>query len=130
MTSSRPDIYPAVLPYLGPSGYIKTAEEGAESFAAHVEGSFLSPERNGIQNLGVLLKANSFGVLEACCGVENLNIGLNIKRIAAAPELSNMMFLIPELKSRNIVFSIGQTDLHIRRPGSNRGRRRYGNSHV
>ena len=58
----------------------------------------------------MLLKASFFADLEACYGVENLNIGLNIKIIAAAPELGNMVSLNPKLKSRNIVFSIGQTD--------------------
>ncbi len=110
VTSSRPDVYHAVLPHLGPSGYRRIAEDGSESLGAHVEGPFLSPARNGIHNVDVLLKATSFADLEACYGAENLNPGSTIKKITAAPELGNMMSLIPELASRDIVFSIGHTD--------------------
>lgn len=108
--SSRSEVYKAVLPHLGPSGPARTAEDGAESLGAHVEGPFLSPARNGIHKLDVLLEATSFADLEACYGAENLKPGSTIKKITAAPELGKMMSLIPELTSRNMVVSIGHTD--------------------
>jgi N-acetylglucosamine-6-phosphate deacetylase len=110
VTSSKPEIYQAVLPHLGPSGSARVAEDGAESLGAHVEGPFLSPARNGIHHVDVLLKANSFTDLEACYGADNLMKGATIKMITAAPELGDMMSLIPELTSRNTVFSVGHTD--------------------
>jgi N-acetylglucosamine-6-phosphate deacetylase len=113
VTSSRPEVYRAVLPHLGPSGFIRNAEEGAESLGAHVEGPFLSPERNGIHNLDVLIEATSLADIENCYGAENLRSGSMIKKITAAPELGNMTSLIPELRSRNIVFSIGHTDTSL-----------------
>ena len=63
---------PRRLPHLGPSGSTRTAEDGAESLGAHVEGPFLSPERNGIYSSEVLQKASSFADLEACYGAVNL----------------------------------------------------------
>lgn len=54
VTSSRPQVYPAVLPHLGPSGSARIAEDGAESLGAHVEGPFISPARNGVHNIDVL----------------------------------------------------------------------------
>jgi N-acetylglucosamine-6-phosphate deacetylase len=110
VTSSKPEVYRAVLPYLRPTGSAKKAEDGAESLGAHVEGPFLSPMRNGIHNSSILLKAESFADLEACYGAENLRRGSVIKKITAAPELGDMVSLISELRSRNIIFSIGHTD--------------------
>ena len=110
VTSSRPEVYPAVLSHLGPSGSARIAEDGAESLGAHVEGPFTSPARNGVHNIDVLQEAGSFADLEACYGAENLKSGSTIKKITAAPELGSMMSLIPELTSRKIVFSIGHTD--------------------
>jgi N-acetylglucosamine-6-phosphate deacetylase len=113
VTSSRPQVYPAVLPHLGPSGSARIAEDGAESLGVHVEGPFISPARNGIHNVDVLLEAGSFADLEVCYGAEHLKSGSTIKKITAAPELGNMMSMIPELTSRNIVFSIGHTDASL-----------------
>lgn len=113
VTSSKPEVYRAVLPYLRPTGSAKKAEDGAESLGAHVEGPFLSPTRNGVHNAGILLKAESFADLEACYGAENLRRGSVIKKITAAPELGDMVSLISELRSRNIIFSIGHTDASL-----------------
>jgi N-acetylglucosamine-6-phosphate deacetylase len=110
VTSSRPQVYPAVLPHLGPSGSARIAEDGAESLGAHVEGPFISPARNGVHNIDVLQEAGSFADLEACYGAENLKSGSTIKKITAAPELGSMMSLIPELTSRSIIFSIGHSN--------------------
>lgn len=113
VTSSRPEVYHAVLPHLGPAGEGRTAENGTESLGAHVEGPFLSPARNGIHNADVLLEANSFADLEECYGAANLKRGSTIRKITAAPELGEMVSLIPELSSRDIVFSIGHTDASL-----------------
>ena len=106
VTSNKPEVYHAVLPYLGTSK-LPSAEEGAESLGAHVEGPFLSPCRNGIHPAEVLIKAETFMDVESCYGADNF---AKIKMITAAPELGKMQTLIPEFTERGIVFSIGHSD--------------------
>lgn len=107
ITSQKPELYHSALPYLGPSGAARDADEGAESLGAHVEGPFLSPTKNGIHSPEVLQSATSFADLEACYGADNL---VNIKKLTAAPEVGNMTSIIPEVVNRNIIFSIGHTE--------------------
>ena len=109
------------MPFLGPSGALRIAEDGAESLGAHCEGPFLNPTKNGIHKSEVLIEANSgFEDLESCYGASNINETkdlLNgsirkplIKMITAAPEIGRMTSLIPEITSRGIVFSIGHSE--------------------
>lgn len=103
------------LPYLGPSKGSRLAEDGAESLGAHVEGPFLSPSKNGVHDKEVLIEAQTFADIENCYGAENLRpnedgISGTIKKITLAPERGQMTSLIPELKSRNIICSIGHTE--------------------
>lgn len=102
MTSSTPDVYHQNLPYLG-----RTRDIGAECLGAHVEGPFLNPERNGIHTKEVLRIAKTWSDIEDCYGVDNLK---NIRYITAAPELGNMMQLIPEFTARDIIYSTGHSD--------------------
>lgn len=106
VTSNKPEVYHAVLPHLGASTS-RSAEDGAESLGAHVEGPFLSPCRNGIHPPEVLIKAETFADIESCYGGENFE---NIKMITAAPELGKMQSLIPEFTERGIIYSIGHSD--------------------
>lgn len=106
VTSNKSEVYHAVLPYLGASTSM-SAEEGAESLGAHVEGPFLSPCRNGIHPRDVLIAAETFADVESCYGAENFH---NIKMITAAPELGQMQSLIPEFAERGIIYSIGHSD--------------------
>lgn len=115
ITSQRPELYQNALPYLGPSGRKRLAEDGAESLGAHCEGPFLNPTKNGIHNVDVLRGAQSFADLEDCYGAENLTPQseddvIPVKMITAAPERGQMMDLIPELRSRDIVYSIGHSE--------------------
>jgi N-acetylglucosamine-6-phosphate deacetylase len=89
ITSQKPELYQAALPYLGPSG------------------AALSPTKNGIHSPEVLQSASSFADLEACYGTHNLS---NIKKLTAAPEVGNMTSIIPEVVKHNIIFSIGHTE--------------------
>ena len=103
------------LPYLGPSGRNRRADDGAESLGAHCEGPFLSPSKNGVHSVDVMREAHSFADLEACYGAENLNAASEddespVKMITAAPERGNMMGLIPELRSKGIIYSIGHSE--------------------
>jgi len=107
LTSQKPEVYHSVLPHLGPSGQSRQPSNGAESLGAHVEGPFLSPAKNGIHNPDVLIKAHSFSDVEACYGAENFP---NITMMTAAPELGNMTSLIPTIRSKDILFSIGHSD--------------------
>lgn len=106
MTSSIPEVYQANLPYLGrkPS---RTATDGTECLGAHVEGPFLNPERNGIHTKEVLRQARSWPDIESCYGIDNLK---NVRYITAAPELGNMIDLIPEFIARDIIYSTGHSD--------------------
>lgn len=110
--SQKSSVYQSVLPHLGPSGDDRDPTKGAESLGAHVEGPFLAPCRNGIHNKGVLVRAQAWDDVEAVYGTNNLNSG-QIRKITAAPELGNMISLIPEFTSRGIVFSMGHSDADL-----------------
>lgn len=118
VTSQTSDLYHKVLPYLGPSGTRRVAEDGAESLGAHCEGPFINPGKNGIHNAAVLREADSLKDLEDMYGPENINPqvaaaqgrALPVRIITAAPELANMTKLIPELHLRGIITSIGHSE--------------------
>ncbi|GAB0138213.1 hypothetical protein EsDP_00006453 [Epichloe bromicola] len=103
------------LPFLGPSGRNRDAQDGAESLGAHCEGPFLNPTKNGVHNVHVLIEAQSFADIEACYGAHNLRPRregepIPVKLITAAPERGQMMRLIPDLTSRGILYSIGHSE--------------------
>ncbi|UNI22600.1 N-acetylglucosamine-6-phosphate deacetylase [Purpureocillium takamizusanense] len=115
ITSQRPELYQKALPFLGPSGSRRIADDGAESLGAHCEGPFLNPTKNGVHNVDVLIEAQDFSDIEACYGAENLRPQtpggtIPIKMVTAAPERGQMMKLIPELASRGIIYSIGHSE--------------------
>ncbi|KAK7747338.1 N-acetyl-glucosamine-6-phosphate deacetylase [Cytospora paraplurivora] len=115
VTSQTSDLYHKVLPYLGPSGFRRIAEDGAESLGAHCEGPFINPSKHGIHNVEVLREAHSIQDLEDMYGAENINPQsaqgpLPVRMITAAPELGNMMQLIPDLQSRGITYSMGHSE--------------------
>ena len=95
----------------------RSAEDGAESLGAHVEGPFLNPTKNGIHDVNVLQQANTFEDVEACYGLENLSSsrdqkseGAIIKKITLAPECGHMLDLIPKLRAHGIICSIGHSE--------------------
>ena len=108
--SQASEVYKEVLPYLGPSGQDRDPAKGAESLGAHVEGPFLSPCRNGIHNKAVLQEAKTWSDIEICYGKDNFQ---NVRKITAAPELGNMVDLIPQFTGRGIVFSVGHSDADL-----------------
>ena len=68
-----------------------------------------------MHDVDVLQEAYSFADLEACYGKKNLAASTDdeptlIRMITAAPEQGNMMSLIPELRSRDIIYSIGHSE--------------------
>ena len=117
-----------MLRFLAPSGRSRSAQDGAESLGAHVEGPFINPEKHGIHNIDILLTPKEgFPDLEECYGASNLypspslnpssdletdveNHTSNVKLITLAPELPHLLSAIPKLNSLNIVTSIGHTD--------------------
>ncbi|CAI6094206.1 unnamed protein product [Clonostachys chloroleuca] len=113
LTSQKPTLYQKALPFLRPNSP-RVGDHGAESLGSHVEGPFLNPRKNGIHDVNVLLEANSFADIESCYGRENLGgpgSGTSaIKKITLAPELGNMLALIPKLRERGIIVSIGHSD--------------------
>jgi N-acetylglucosamine-6-phosphate deacetylase len=108
------------LPFLGPSGTHRIAEDGSESLGAHCEGPFINRTKNGIHKVANIISAHSFKDLETVYLSSHLNPTLDphtgalrppvIKKITAAPEVGNMMRLIPEITSRGIIYSIGHTE--------------------
>lgn len=121
LTSEPVDVFHQALPFLGPSGHNRIAEDGSESLGAHCEGPFISPTKNGIHKVANIIPALSgINDLEACYGPKNLNPTIdpltgsvrppNIKKITAAPEVAAMMSTIPEITKRGIVYSIGHTE--------------------
>lgn len=115
VTSQTSDLYQAVLPYLGPSGFSRIAEDGAESLGAHCEGPFLNAGKHGIHNVEVLKEAQTIKDIEDMYGAVNINPDvaqgpLPVRMITAAPELGSMTQLIPELRSRGIIYSIGHSE--------------------
>ena len=104
-----------ILPFLGPNGHLQSAQDGAESLGAHVEGPFLSPTKNGIHNTAVFQQAHSIEDLEECYGRKNLTPAspgsrIPIRKITAAPEIASMTSLIPEIRARGVVFSMGHSE--------------------
>ena len=94
---------------------MRLAEDGAESLGAHCEGPFLSPTKNGVHNVDVMRQAETFADLEECYGKENLTPAseggeIPIKMITAAPERGHMADLIPQMRERGIIYSIGHSE--------------------
>ncbi|KAH0558519.1 hypothetical protein GP486_004827 [Trichoglossum hirsutum] len=122
LTSQRSEVYQKSLPLLGPSGFMRLPDHGAESLGAHCEGPFLSVTKNGIHNVEFLQRAlRGFTDLEDCYGADNLRAWTKaygtpesrpspIKMITAAPEVGRITSAIPEITSRGIVFSIGHSE--------------------
>ncbi|KAJ3507035.1 hypothetical protein NM208_g16007 [Fusarium decemcellulare] len=115
ITSQRPEMYQKTLPYLGPSGELRVPDDGAESLGAHCEGPFLSPTKNGVHDVDVLIQAQSVQDLERCYGRENITPRqdggkLPVRMITAAPERGQMMNIIPEITSRGIIYSVGHSE--------------------
>jgi len=108
------------LPFLGPSGAHRISEDGSESLGAHCEGPFINPTKNGIHKIANIIPARSVKDLETVYLSSHLNPTTDpntgtlrppvIKKITAAPEVANMMRLIPEITSRGIIYSIGHTE--------------------
>ncbi|MFB1081881.1 N-acetylglucosamine-6-phosphate deacetylase [Jeotgalibacillus sp. JSM ZJ347] len=85
--------------------YMKNPSAGAELLGVHLEGPFLSPEKAGAQNPGLMLDPeielfNQFQ--EAARG--------NIKVVTAAPERTNGLTFIKEIAKRGVTVSIGHSN--------------------
>lgn len=97
-----------------------------------MEGPFINPVRNGVHKPDVLLSVrNGLQDILDCYGVENFPAGSTqngattqnrvttqsstvrvpaIKMITAAPEVGDMLKMIPEIRARGVIFSIGHSD--------------------
>jgi N-acetylglucosamine-6-phosphate deacetylase len=90
-------------------------EDGAESLGAHCEGPFLNPTKNGVHNVDAMREAHTYSDLEECYGAANINPSeegseIPVKMITAAPERGQMADLIPALRERGVIFSIGHSE--------------------
>jgi len=106
LVTSSPSVYKKVLPFLKKS---KGSSKGAAVLGAHVEGPFISKEKNGAHE--VTLIANLSEGIES---VKKMYGDLeNIAIITLAPEIPNALDTIEELAKRNIVVSLGHSTANI-----------------
>lgn len=75
----------------------------------------MNPKKKGCHNVNVLRVAQSMGDVEDCYGAENLRPSKSsttpiVKMMTAAPEMGTFKSIIPELKKRGIIYSIGHSD--------------------
>lgn len=75
----------------------------------------MNTKKKGCHNADVLRVAHGMSDVESCYGEQHLRATKpsstpTIKMITAAPEMGDMCSFIPELRSRNIIYSIGHSD--------------------
>lgn len=98
VTSSVPSVYAKVLPMYK---RLRLADM-VDSLGAHCEGPFISKDKKGCHPVETLVDA-----AQGMAGVYgNLD---NVAIVTAAPEIAGVLDLIPELVSKDVVFSIGHT---------------------
>ncbi|KAJ2156623.1 N-acetyl-glucosamine-6-phosphate deacetylase [Coemansia sp. RSA 552] len=104
--SSRPEVYSAVLPRLGPRA--GSVHAGAAVLGAHIEGPFISPQKKGAHELAVLRTADSgLPAFDECYGRSNLE--RNVAYVTVAPEVPGVLDTIPQLAERGVVVSMGHS---------------------
>ncbi|KAL1924384.1 uncharacterized protein VTP21DRAFT_7419 [Calcarisporiella thermophila] len=121
IVSSSPEVYRKVLPLLKPRQ--GTATAGATILGAHVEGPFISQDKNGAHNLEVLqvpregmadfarvYGTENIGPEDAARGSERTE---SIRLITVAPDLEGSQRGIRELAKRGVVVSIGHSPASV-----------------
>ncbi|KAI4142671.1 MAG: hypothetical protein LQ340_007264, partial [Diploschistes diacapsis] len=108
LTSQHQPVYRSTLPHLRADAPARDPYAGAESLGAHCEGPFISPSKCGIHAPECLRSPTSFADLEACYGARNLDPA-TIKLITLAPELDASRTVVPALRERGIIHSIGHS---------------------
>ncbi|CAK7895229.1 hypothetical protein CAAN1_10S01750 [[Candida] anglica] len=105
VTSNFPEVYESVLPVLKPS----RSTHQTDSLGAHLEGPFINLKKKGCHPVETFVDAHEGPqkMLEVYGGEDNLLD--NVCIVTAAPEIPGVLEAIPELKKRNITYSIGHT---------------------
>lgn len=102
VTSSFPEVYAKVLPMYKRS----VLASQTDSLGAHVEGPFINVEKKGCHPVETFVdaKEGESKLLEVYGDLFD-----NVCIVTAAPEIAGVLDLIPVVKSKNCVFSIGHT---------------------
>ncbi|KAK6453616.1 N-acetyl-glucosamine-6-phosphate deacetylase [Scheffersomyces xylosifermentans] len=105
LPSTFPETYKKVLPFYKKS---RTSTQ-TDSLGAHIEGPFISAEKKGCHPVETFVDAKEGeSKLYDIYGGE-ANLVDNVCILTAAPEIPGVLDLIPIIKSKNIVFSLGHT---------------------
>ncbi|CAI5757500.1 unnamed protein product [Candida verbasci] len=102
VTSNFPEVYPKVLPLYKKS----RLSNQCDSLGAHLEGPFINLKKKGCHPVETFVDAKEgTSKLNEIYGDELDNVCI----ITAAPEIEGVLDLIPEITSKNCVYSIGHT---------------------
>lgn len=105
VVSSFPEVYHKMLPIFKRS----RGSREADSLGAHLEGPFINLKKKGCHPPETFVTAKEgYEKFDEVYGDENLLE--NVCIVTAAPEIPGVVNLIPELKLRNITYSIGHTN--------------------
>ncbi|KAJ3137200.1 hypothetical protein HK101_003903 [Irineochytrium annulatum] len=89
----------------------RSVADGAEILGAHVEGPFICPDKNGAHDESVLRTApRGYADVEECYGLSESTV---VRVMTLAPEVEGLMEVIPELRRRGVVVSLGHTNASV-----------------
>ncbi|CAG8594297.1 13721_t:CDS:2 [Ambispora leptoticha] len=108
LISSVPEVYHKILPLLYPRKGNKN--DGAEILGAHVEGPFISYDKNGAHKQSNLRDApKGFADIAKVYGISETENNQSIKLMTVAPEVEGIMDSIHDLTRAGITVSIGHS---------------------
>ncbi|ABN67659.2 N-acetyl-glucosamine-6-phosphate deacetylase [Scheffersomyces stipitis CBS 6054] len=104
VTSNFPEVYEKVLPFYKKS----RLSTQTDSLGAHIEGPFINLKKKGCHPVETFVDAKE-GEAKLYHIYGESNLIDNVCILTAAPEIPGVLDLIPLVKSKNIVFSLGHT---------------------
>ncbi|EGV65033.1 hypothetical protein CANTEDRAFT_113350 [Yamadazyma tenuis ATCC 10573] len=105
VTSNFPEVYTKVLPLYKRS----RSNDKCDSLGAHCEGPFISLIKKGCHPTETFVDAKEgSSKLDQVYGADNLLE--NVCIVTAAPEIDGVLDVIPYLRSKNVIYSIGHTN--------------------
>lgn len=105
VTSNFPEVYETVLPILTRS----RLDYETDSLGAHCEGPFISHLKKGCHPTETFVDAQKGAdKIDEVYGGDNLLNHVTI--VTAAPEIPGVLDIIPYLRQKNVVYSIGHTN--------------------
>lgn len=104
VTSNFPEVYEKVLPFYKKS----RLSTQTDSLGAHIEGPFINLKKKGCHPVETFVDAKE-GEAKLYHIYGESNLIDNVCILTAAPEIPGVLDLIPLVKLKNIVFSLGHT---------------------